>query len=142
MLPTETLSIDAIVVEDRLRDDLGDLDALAASIESHDLIQPIVVDADNRLIAGERRLRACRQLDWREVPVRRYGDLSAAERLEVELAENAQRKGLTADEASAGLVRLANLAREVAKTEHAAGLRVESPRARVPARCGGAHRCR
>ena len=34
------------------------------------LLHPIVATPDLRLIAGQRRLEACKTLGWREVPVR------------------------------------------------------------------------
>jgi len=46
----------------RVRKDPGDLDKLIASIESVGLLQPVVVDADHRLVAGWRRLKAWKQL--------------------------------------------------------------------------------
>ncbi|MDW9503036.1 hypothetical protein GOB10_18440 [Sinorhizobium meliloti] len=60
--------IDRIVVGRRFRRDFGDLDALAASIRDLGLLQPIVIDQDGNLLAGERRLRACRLLGWTEIP--------------------------------------------------------------------------
>jgi ParB-like chromosome segregation protein Spo0J len=63
------LKIDKIKVRDRYRKHLGDVDALAASIEELGLLHPIVTRPDGRLIAGERRLAACRRLGWKTVPV-------------------------------------------------------------------------
>jgi ParB/RepB/Spo0J family partition protein len=53
----------------RYRKDLGDLRALAASIAEVGLLHPIVVTPSGRLIAGQRRLEACRLLEWDAVPV-------------------------------------------------------------------------
>jgi ParB family chromosome partitioning protein len=53
------------------------------------LLHPVVVRSDGRLIAGERRLRACQQLGWGDVPVR-VVDLN--EIVRAEFAENAVRK--------------------------------------------------
>jgi N6-adenosine-specific RNA methylase IME4 len=52
----------------RHRKDMGDIAALAASIERVGLLHPIVVTPDNKLIAGERRLEACKLLGWEDVP--------------------------------------------------------------------------
>lgn len=38
------------------------------SIDALGLMHPIVVTPDNRLVAGERRLRACQSLGWNTVP--------------------------------------------------------------------------
>jgi ParB family chromosome partitioning protein len=61
-LGIKTFPIDRIAVGTRHRRDMGDLDALAASIADVGLLQPIVVLPDGTLIAGERRLRAAQQL--------------------------------------------------------------------------------
>ena len=61
--------IDRIVVGARTRRDMGDLAALAASIAEIGLLNPITVDEDGRLLAGARRLAACKLLGWTEVEV-------------------------------------------------------------------------
>src|ERR1700686_1483955 len=63
------VNIDQIQVGYRYRKDLGDLRALAESIAEVGLLHPVVVTPEGRLIAGQRRLRACRLLGWTEVPV-------------------------------------------------------------------------
>lgn len=62
------------------RGDLGDVAALAASIQSVGLLSPIVVTAGNALVAGRRRLAAVQLLGWRDVPIVRV-DLSDAARV-------------------------------------------------------------
>jgi ParB family chromosome partitioning protein len=69
MVGNATRPIDRILIGKRLRQDVGDLDGLSASIAEVGLLHPIVVTPDNRLVAGYRRLLACRQLGWSEVPV-------------------------------------------------------------------------
>lgn len=73
------------------------LEDLAASIRQYGLMQPVVVrqinDRDFELIAGERRLRACRIADMKEIPavvVRAGGTDSAV----MALIENIQRENL------------------------------------------------
>jgi len=51
-----TRRIDEIVVGERHRRDLGDIDALARSMADPGLLQPIVIRPDDRLLAGHRRL--------------------------------------------------------------------------------------
>jgi ParB family transcriptional regulator, chromosome partitioning protein len=73
------------------------LDALAASIESVGLLQPIVVRADGDgyvLVAGERRLRAAKQLGHAEIAavIREHTD--DATNLTEALVENLQREDL------------------------------------------------
>lgn len=96
---TAWLPIDRITVGDRRRKDLGDLDGLAASIKELGVIEPLVVTADNRLLAGQRRLKAAKLAGLAEVPVfvKDTGDDELTER-QIEEAENDRRKGFTASE--------------------------------------------
>jgi ParB family chromosome partitioning protein len=48
---------------------LGDIPALAASIRKFGLLRPVLITPDNRLIAGRRRLEACKLLGWKTIPV-------------------------------------------------------------------------
>lgn len=80
-----------------------EMKALAESISSHGLLQPVVVRrVHNRyqLVAGERRLRAAIQAGWVDVPV---NVIEADDRQVAELAivENLQRKDLNALEKAA-----------------------------------------
>jgi ParB family chromosome partitioning protein len=80
--------------------DPGSLEALAASIREHGIIQPLIVSRDESgegytLIAGERRWQAARQAGLTTVPVlvRQAGD---EQLLELALVENIQRADLNA----------------------------------------------
>jgi hypothetical protein len=84
-VPTESIQIP----QNRIREDVGDLEPLARSIESVGLINPISVSSDLVLVAGFRRLMACRLLGIPEVQVK-----IVPSRLAIELAENAHRKDL------------------------------------------------
>lgn len=60
-----------IIIEDRFRRDFGDLKSDADSIAELGLLQPIGITKDNRLVFGERRLLACRDiLGWSTIPAR------------------------------------------------------------------------
>jgi len=107
------LKIEQIIVSQRRREDLGDLAGLAESIERYGLIHPIVIDASNNLVAGERRLRACQILGWKEIEVRPFGELSEAERREIELEENLRHKDLTESEQSRLMTQRADVVAEV-----------------------------
>ena len=94
-------AIDAITVGQRHRNDLGDLAALAASIESEGLLQPPTITPDGVLICGARRLAALRQLGRRTVGVWvRAGISDRLQLLMAEQADNAQHKPLTQTEAA------------------------------------------
>src|SRR6266853_2752643 len=86
---------DQIEIGFRHRKDLGDLRALADSIAEVGLLHPIVVTPEGRLIAGQRRLQACRLLGWSYVPVT-IVDLIQAARGEAH--ENFVRKDLLPSE--------------------------------------------
>ncbi len=70
---------------------------LAESIKLHGVIQPLIVEDDGaggfRIVAGERRWRACGIAGLKDVPVivRSYSD---EKRLEIALIENVQREDL------------------------------------------------
>jgi N6-adenosine-specific RNA methylase IME4 len=92
------LPTNKIKVRNRYRKNLGDIDSLAASIKELGLLHPIVVRPDGRLIAGERRLAACRRLGWKSVPVT-HVDLKKV--VLGEYAENAFRKNFLPSEVNA-----------------------------------------
>lgn len=81
-------AIDEIKVGERARVELGDIEALKSSIERQGLFHPIIIDDDSRLVAGFRRLTCCRDLGLKEVDVRLKKELSAIEKLEIEMEEN------------------------------------------------------
>lgn len=93
--------ISHIVVEElsRIRKDAGDTAALENSIRRVGLLNPIVVDETNRLVAGYRRLTACRNLGWEEIEVTIVNfDGDVLKMLEAEADENLFRKDFTPDE--------------------------------------------
>jgi ParB family chromosome partitioning protein len=106
------LAINKIRIRDRFRKNLGDIDSLAASIDEVGLLHPIVVRPDGRLIAGERRLAACRTLGRTCVPVT-FVDLK--EVIRGEFAENAERKDFLPSEIDAIRRALLSLEKAAAK---------------------------
>lgn len=107
---------------------------LADSITSHGLVQPIIVNETTtgkyKIIAGERRYRACKMAGLREIPVI-IKELNDKEILEIALIENIQRQELTAIEEAEGFKQLideygytqAELAESVGKSRsHVANL--------------------
>ncbi len=81
------------------------LKELANSIAAHGLIQPIVVKPTTsggyKIIAGERRWRACQMAGVSEVPVI-IKDIDDSEIMELALVENLQREDLSAIEEAKG----------------------------------------
>lgn len=78
----------------RFRKNLGDLTELKNSIKEIGLIHPIVIDTKGVLIAGKRRLQACKELGLE--PVYRTVDFSNP--LKAEIDENTQRKDFSPSE--------------------------------------------
>jgi len=103
------VAIESIHVKDRARQefDRRALDELKASIKEVGLLNPIAV-YENRdrsiseahvLLAGERRLRACKELEMATVTVHILpGDYTKLSAKMVEAAENFYREALTAEE--------------------------------------------
>lgn len=104
----------------RHRRDLGDVDGLAASIAELGLLHPVVVTPDNKLIAGARRLQACKALGWPDVPVH-VVNIDAIVR--GELAENTYRKDFTPSELVAIAATVLKRERELAKERMTLGKR-------------------
>ncbi len=98
-------TVDSITVGRRHRTDLGDLDALAASIERDGLLQPPTITPDGTLVCGARRLAAIKQLGHRRVSVWvRSGISDRLGHLLAEQDDNQLHKALSPIEA-AGLYR-------------------------------------
>jgi len=84
-----------VKVGDRFRKDIGNLKSLSRSIQEIGLLHPIVISEEDLLIAGVRRLEACRMLGWSEIPVTvvNLEDLRKGE-----IQENLVRKDFTVSE--------------------------------------------
>lgn len=90
--PVEEVSIAAITVGVRRRQQVGTLEELARSIEQVGLANPILIRTDGMLICGWRRLEACRLLGWTHIPARRVEGFSDEAIWAYELAENVHRR--------------------------------------------------
>ena len=96
--PRITLPISAIVIGERIRQDFGDLDELINSFKDNEaigkprLLHPIVLDADNVLIDGGRRLAAHEKAGYTEIDVAYYGALEEGERLRLEVDGNKHKR--------------------------------------------------
>lgn len=90
-----TLPLEAVKVGNRFRQDHGDIDALAASIEAIGLLQPIGVDRGHNLIFGHRRYLAHQRLGRETIQAR---IIEVPSLLQAEHDENELRKGFTTSE--------------------------------------------
>lgn len=100
------IPIEEIKIKKRIRKDLGDLNDLKESIKLYGLLNPITINKNFELIAGERRLQATKQLGWTNINANIIDNISEAEQIEIEIEENNQRKEFTNEELLAGYKRL------------------------------------
>lgn len=106
---TSTLPINEIIPnkeQPRKTFDEGALQELADSIKQHGVLQPLLVrpltTGGYQLVAGERRWRASRMAELKEVPVI-IKELSDTEAMEIAIIENLQREDLNPIEEAEGL---------------------------------------
>lgn len=92
------VNIGKVTVGKRIRKDYGDITSLADDIEDRGLINPPVVTPDYELIAGERRLRALKKLDYKQIEVRVMSVEDYEHQLKIEISENEERKEFTYSE--------------------------------------------
>ncbi len=83
------------IKNERFRDDFGEVEELAVSIQRYGLLHPIVIDESLNLIAGERRLKAHHSLGIKMIEVKLIKELTELEKKEIEIEENMQRKDFT-----------------------------------------------
>ncbi len=101
---------DVVRDEDQPRREFGGeaLQALAASIKEHGVLQPIVVTKEEdkyKIVAGERRWRSAKLAGLKKIPAI-VRTLDAQNRLEISIIENAQREDLNAMELATAYAKL------------------------------------
>lgn len=102
--------IKSVKVGKRARQDLGNLEALAESIQALTLLQPILITKERRLLAGHRRLEACRFLGHSDIAAIELSDFDdAVSQLRIERDENTCRKDMAPSEKAALGVELERL---------------------------------
>jgi ParB family chromosome partitioning protein len=91
--------------QDQPRSSLGDLDDLESSIDTHGVLEPLLVraigDGTYELVSGERRFHAAMAVGLTEVPCIEL-TVTDQQALEIALIENLQRKDLTPFEEGEG----------------------------------------
>lgn len=115
------VDINKIVVGDRIRKDFGDIQELADNIKKNGLLNPITINNRHMLLAGERRLRACKLLGWAQVDVRMVESEDEAQDIEIELSENTVRRNFTGSELAEGIRRQMEIEGAKAKERMAEG---------------------
>jgi ParB family chromosome partitioning protein len=93
------IDIEKIIIKEQPRTTFKDIEELSSSIQRFGILVPLLVEsADNgyyRLIAGERRYRAAKQLELKEIPVICDIAYSKQDILLIQIIENLQRADLS-----------------------------------------------
>lgn len=93
------IPLESVIVADRTREVMGDLDSLENNMKESGLIQPLAVKDNHngtfKLLAGERRFTVLKRNNISSIPVRIYEeDLSDLEMKVIEKSENFFRKDM------------------------------------------------
>ncbi len=89
------IPLSEIKVDERFRQDLGNIEEFAKNLEKRGTFHPLVITADLRLLAGGRRYAAAQFLKWEEIDCHVIDEVDDITRREIELEENIWRKDLT-----------------------------------------------
>lgn len=120
---------------DNPRKNIGDVTDLAASIKTNGLLTPLSVVPNGsrfRVIAGHRRLAACKQAGTGAVPCFVL-DLDPLQQLETMITENCQREQLTALEEADAIQGMLDLGATTANVAHRLGRSADYVRDRAKA---------
>lgn len=120
---------------DNPRKNIGDVNDLAASIKTNGLLTPLSVVPNGeryRVIAGHRRLAACKQAGIRAVPCFVL-QLDPLQQLEAMVTENCQREQLTALEEADAIQGMLDLGDTTANVAHRLGRSADYVRDRAKA---------
>ncbi len=120
---------------DNPRKNIGDVTDLAASIKTNGLLSPLSVVPHGqryRIIAGHRRLAACKQAGIRAVPCFVL-QLNPLQQLEAMVTENCQREQLTALEEADAIQGMLDLGATTANVAHRLGRSADYVRDRAKA---------
>ena len=98
--------ISDIIIRERQRKDLGDIDEIADSLNRIGQIHNIGVNEKNELIWGMRRLTAAKKLGWTEIEATKREGLTEEREQEIELEEDIKRKDRTWQEKCLAVAKL------------------------------------
>lgn len=100
------IAIDDIKVKRRARQQEEDIEPLMDSMRRYGLLNPVIVNSRNVLIAGARRLEAAKRLGWHTISATVLDSTDKVTELEIEIEENTQRANLTEQELLSAYTRL------------------------------------
>lgn len=101
----KVVKVDTIIIGERFRKEMGDIDQLALSFKKEGIISPLAMkdngDGTYTLLAGGRRIAAAQKAGFKDVPARIYPqELTELEMRSIELMENLERKEMNWVEAA------------------------------------------
>ncbi|GMO63078.1 MAG: ParB N-terminal domain-containing protein [Treponemataceae bacterium] len=103
------VKVSEICVKKRVRKDIGNLEQLKNSLHRYGLLNPITLNKNYELIAGERRFEAAKQLGWTSINAVVLDTDDELVELELELEENTQRLDFANQDLLAGFTHLEKL---------------------------------
>lgn len=92
MITVKSISIEDIKISGRARQDIGDLSSIKFSIQKVGLLMPVLLNEHLELLDGERRIRACQELELTEIPARIISGITPDNKLLIERIANTDRK--------------------------------------------------
>lgn len=121
------IKISSIIVENRLRKDLGDIESLSKDISANGLITPITVYETGqdkyKLLAGERRLEAAKRLGHDSIKANILNNINPEQALKIEIKENIERKTFNKEERILCGLELEKTEKEEAKKRQIVGIK-------------------
>jgi ParB family transcriptional regulator, chromosome partitioning protein len=105
-MPEVLISDIRVNVPDRQREELGDMEGLAKSIAEYGLLEPVLLDSQNNLVAGFRRLTASVMLGHDKIKAEFLGVIDEIRAQEIELEENIRRHQLSWQEESRAIAKI------------------------------------
>ncbi|NJL70176.1 MAG: ParB N-terminal domain-containing protein [Candidatus Competibacteraceae bacterium] len=122
------IDIDSVIVQERTRKHFSNMEKLIDSMAMIGQLQPIVINSKNELIAGERRLRAAKELGWSKIDatyVESMDDLDMA--LVGEYDENVCREPFTPSESYRHAERVRDIVSKFAEERRLSKLKSHKP---------------
>lgn len=93
-------------IRERQREDMGDIEGLATSLDKFGQLEPVGLDNEMNLIYGMRRLTAAIMLGWDKINAEVIGAIDSIRAQEIELEENVRRHQLDWKEESKAVSRI------------------------------------
>ncbi len=103
------VKIKDIIVKNRIRKEIGNLESLMESMNKFGQLHPIILNSKLQLITGNRRLEAAKRLGWIRIDENIIEVSNKLELLEIEIEENIQRKDFTEDDIAEAYKKLSKL---------------------------------